>query len=140
MNDGNIKVVANKFYWTYLRPDKVSLIKSLYVKFQSIALTSNTTFWWGLQTQTEWVIFERARTNNLVPRTQNLENPIFTFGCFSLKAVYNSCKLQRLAKCNVFVYVLLYYFTFQALNYWIGTFINVCFQMKCFHGDSSSFF
>ena len=118
MNDGDIKVIANKFYWKYVRPDKVSLIKSLYGKFQSIASTSNTTFWWGLQTQTEWVIFEPARTHNLGPKAQNFENPISTFGCFFSKAVYNSCKLQRVAKCKVFVYILLYYFTFQAPTYW----------------------
>ena len=72
----------------YLRQDKVNLIRFLYVESQSIALTSNTTFWWALQSQTEWV------THHLGLKAQNFEKPIFTFGCFSLKPVYNSCKLQ----------------------------------------------
>ena len=28
MNDGDIKVIANKFYWKYLGQDKVDLIRS----------------------------------------------------------------------------------------------------------------
>ena len=32
MNDSDIKVIANKFHWKYLRPDKFNLIRSLYVK------------------------------------------------------------------------------------------------------------
>ena len=99
----------------------IFLIRSLYVKSQSIASTSNTTFWWALQTQTEWVIFEPARTHHLGLKAQNFENPIFTFGCFSLKAVYYSCKLQRLLWVAKFL--IMYPFThtnivFLAPTYW----------------------
>ena len=31
---------------------------------------------------------------------QNFENQIFTFGCFSLKAVNSSCKLQSFCLCT----------------------------------------
>ena len=113
----------------------IFLIRSLYVKSQSIASTSNTTFWWALQTQTEWVIFEPARTHHLGLKAQNFENPIFTFGCFSLKAVYNSCKLQRLLQVAKFL--IMYSFThtniaflFRHLSTEIVIFINVCYQIS----------
>ena len=89
----------------YLRQDKINLIRSFYVKSQSIALTSNTTFWWALETQTEWVIFEPARTHHLSLKAQNFEKPIFTFRCFSMKAVYNSYKLQRLLQVAKFLFM-----------------------------------
>ena len=102
----------------------------MHVKSQSIASTSNTTFWWALQTQTEWVIFEPARTHHLSLKAQNFENPIFTFGCFSLKAVYNSCKLQRLLQIAKFL--IMYFFThtnivflFRHLPTEFAIFINV---------------
>ena len=114
----------------------------MYVKSQSIASTSSTTFWWALQTQAEWVIFEPARTNLLGLKAQNIENPIFTFGCFSMKAVYNSCKLQRLLQVSKVLFM--YSFTQTKIlflgNYLLPTVINVCWQMKCFSGDSFSFF
>ena len=101
----------------------IFLIRSLYVKSQSIASTSNTTFWWALQTQTEWVIFEPARTHHLGLKAQNFENPIFTFRCFSLKAVYNSCILQR--PLQIMKFLFMYSFTplqhtlfFQLPTYW----------------------
>ena len=81
----------------------IFLIKSLYVKSQSIASTSNTTFWWALQKQKEWVILEPARTHHLDLKAQNFESPIFTFGYFSLKAVYNSCTFQKLLKVAKFL-------------------------------------
>ena len=98
-----------------------------------------------LQTQTEWVIFEPARTHHLGVKVQNFENPIFTIGCFSLKAVYSYCKLQRLLQFAKFVSM--YSFThtniaflFRHLPTEIFIFITVCYQMKCFSGDSFSFF
>ena len=120
------------------------MIRSLYVKSQSIISTSNITFWWELQTQTEWLIFEAARTHHLGLKTHNFENPMFTFECFSLKAVYNFCKLQRLLQ--VFRFLFMYSFThtnivflFRKLFSEIAIFINVCYQMKCFSGNSFSF-
>ena len=120
MNDGDIKVIANKLYWKYIRQDKANLIRSLYVKSQSIASTSNTTFWWALQTQMEWVIFERARTHHLGFKAQNFESWIFTFGCFSLKAVCKSCKLKILLQVAKFwfIHYTPWLFTFQAPTYW----------------------
>ena len=110
----------------------IFLIRSLYVKSQSIASTSNTIFWWALQTKTEWVIFEPARTHHLGLKAQNLENPIFTFGCFSLKAVYNSCKLQRLLQVAKFLFMYSFthtniVFLFKHLPTEIVTFKNVCY-------------
>ena len=77
--------------------------------------------------------------------SQSFENPIFTFGCFSLKAVYNSCKLQRLLQVAKFLFMYSFthtniVFLFRHLPTEIVIFINVCYQMKCFSGDSFSFF
>ena len=129
----------------YLSQGKVNLIGSLYVKSQSIASTSNTTFWWALQTQTEWVIFEPTRTHHLGLKAKNFENTIFTFGCFSLKAVYNSCKLQRLLQVERFLFMYSFthtniFFLFRHLTTEIAIFISVCYHIKCFSGDSFCFF
>ena len=120
---------------------KIFLIRSLYVKPQSITSTSNTTFWWTLQTQAESVIFKQARTHYLDLKVQNFENLIFTFGCFSLKSVYNSCKLQRLLQDAKFLFLCAFthtniVFLFRHLFTEIVIFIKVCFLMKCFCGDS----
>ena len=77
-------------------------------------------------------------------QVQNFENPIFIFGCFSLKAVYNSCKLQRILQAAKFLimYCLTHsniVFLFRHLPTENIIFINVCYQMKCFSGDSFSF-
>ena len=123
----------------------IFLIRSFYVKSQSITSTSNTTFWWVPQTQIQWVIFGPARTHHLDLKAQNFENSIFTFGCFSLKVVYNCCKLQRILQIAKFL--IMYssthtniVFLFRHLPTEIVIFINVCYQMKCFSGDSFSFF
>ena len=79
--------------------------RSLYVKSQSIVSTRNTKFWWALEMQTDCVISQPARTHHLGLKAQNFEKPIFTFGCFSLKAVYNSCKLQRLLQVAKFLFM-----------------------------------
>ena len=88
---------------------KIYLFRYLYVKSQSIVSTGNTTFWWALQTQTEWVICEPARIHHLGIKAQNVWNPIFTFGCSTLKALYNSCKLKRLLLVAKFL--IMYSFT-----------------------------
>ena len=94
--------------------------------------------------QTEWLIFQPARTHHLGLKAKNIGNPTFTFVCFSLKAVCNSCKLQRLLQ--VARLLIMYSFThtnivflFRHLPTKIAIFINVCYQMKCFSGDSFSF-
>ena len=118
----------------------IFLIRSLYVKPHSITLTNSTTFWWTVQT--EWVILRPAKTNGLDLKAQNFENPIFTFACCPLKAVYFSCKLERLLLVTKFLFV--YSFTplllSRHLSNEIVIFINACYQMKCFIGDSFSFF
>ena len=94
-----------------------SLIRSLYITYQSMASTSNTTFWWALQKKTEWVIFQPTRTHHFDLQAQNFENSVFTFGCFSLKVVYNSCNLQRILQAAKFL--IMYSFTpLQAPTYW----------------------
>ena len=117
----------------------------MHVKSQSIASTSNTTYWWALKTQKESVIFEPARTHHLALKAENFENQIFTFGCFSLKAVYIFCKLQRLLKVAKFLFMYSFthtniVFLFRHLPTETVTFINVCYHMKCFSGDRFSFF
>ena len=69
------------------------------------------------------------------------ENLIFKFGCFSLKAVYNSCKLQRFLQVEKFLFMCSFTtLLFRHLPTEIVILINVCYQMKCFSGDSFSFF
>ena len=89
--------------------------------------------------------FELARTHHLGLKAQNFENPIFTFWCFSLKVVYNSCKLKRLLQVVKFLIMYSFLhtnivFLFRHLPTEIIIFINICYQMKYFSGDSSSFF
>ena len=72
---------------------------------QVFASTSNIPFWWALQTKTEWAIFEPARTHHLGLKAQSFQKPIFKLGCFSLKALYNSCKIQRLFQVAKFLFM-----------------------------------
>ena len=87
-------------------------------------------------------------------KAENFANPIFTFGLFFFESrkqvwvfffLYNSCKLQRLLQ--VAKLLIMYFLThisivflFRHLPTEIVIFINVCYQMKCFIGDSFSFF
>ena len=113
----------------------------MHVKSQSIVSNNNTAFWWALQTQREWAI-----THHVGLKAQNFENPIFAFGCFSLKAVYNSCyKLKRLLQVVKFLFMSScthtnIVFPFRHLPTEIVVFLNDCYQMKCFSGDSFSCF
>ena len=76
--------------------------------------------------KTLWVIFEPTRAHHLDLKALNFDNPIFILGCFSLKVVYNSCKLQRHSQVAKFLFI--YSFThtnfrtnslsFQAPTYW----------------------
>ena len=73
-------------------------------------------------------------------RTQYLH---FVF--FPLKAVYNSCMLQGLLQVAKFLFMYSFtpiniVFLFRHLLTEIVIFINACYQMKCFSGDSFSFF
>ena len=122
----------------------ILLIRSLYVKSQSIASTSNNTFWWALQTKTKWVISEPLRTHPLGLKAQIFENPIYPFGCCSLKAVYNHWKFQRLLQVAKFLIVYSFIhtdivFLFRHLPT-ETVFINVCYRLKCFSGHSFSCF
>ena len=85
--------------------------------------------------------FEPVRTHHLGLKAQNFEKPIFTFGCFSLKAVYNSCKLQRLFDYEKFLIMCSFthtnitVFLLKHLPTEIVIFIDVCYQMNCFSGN-----
>ena len=107
--------------------------------------TRNTTFWRVLQTQTKWLVFESVIKHHLGLKAQNIENPVFIFGCFSLKSVYNSCKLQGLLQVEKYLFMHTFThaniaFLFRHLPTEFVIFINVCCQMKCFSGISFSFF
>ena len=78
----------------------IFVIRSLYVKSQSIASTSNTKFWLALHTVSYFWASQPARTHHLGLKVQNFENPILTFRSFSLKVVYSSCKLQSFCLCT----------------------------------------
>ena len=88
-------------------------------------------------------LFGPARTDHLGLKAQNFENPIL--GYFSLKAIYNFCMLQRLSQVSKFLFMHSFthtniVFLFRHLPTEIGIFINFCYQMKCFSGDSFPFF
>ena len=71
--------------------------------------TSNTTFWWALQMQIEWVIFELARTHHLGTKAQNFENPRFVFRCFFFESsIWFLQVTKTFGSCKVFDYVLFY--------------------------------
>ena len=74
--------------------------------------------------------FLKQAERNLDLKAQNFENPIFTLGCFYLKAVYNSYKLKRLLQVARFLFM--YSFTtllFRQLPTEIAIFINICYQI-----------
>ena len=80
-----------------------------------------------------------------VSRHRSLRTQYLHFGVFFLKAMYNSCKLQRPLQAEkfFFMYSVTYtniLFLFRHLPTEIGIFINVCYQKICFSGDSPSFF
>ena len=87
-----------------LRQDKANLSRSLYVKPQSIASTSNTTFD-GRYKHKLSESFLNQPEHHLGLKAHNFANPIFTFGCFCLKAVYNLWKLHRLLQVAKFLFM-----------------------------------
>ena len=118
-NTLDINVIANKFWWKYLRKDKVNSIRTLYVKSQSIASTSSTTFSWAPQTQTEWVIFEPSKTHHLVSRHITLTTQYLHLAVFFWK-IFDSCKLQRFLQATKFFFM----FSFTHTNsFFSGTYL-----------------
>ena len=84
------------------------MIRSLYVKSPSVASTSSTTFWWALQTLTEWIepaIFEHTIwvSRHRTLKTQSLHLSIFLWKQYKILA-----SSKTFASCKVFIYVLLY--------------------------------
>ena len=105
-----------------------NLLDQVFVKSESIASTSNTTFWWAPQTQTDWVIFEPARTHYLDLKAQNFENPILTIG---LTILWKQCIIlasyKYFFKLQTFGYVFLtnIVFLFRHLPAEVVIFTNV---------------
>ena len=67
------------------------------------------------------------------------------FVSFFLKAAYDSCNLQRLLPVAKFLFMSSFIhtnivFLFRQIPTETVIFINVCYQMKCFSGDSFSIF
>ena len=89
--------------------------------------------------------FSASQNTAFGSQGKNFENLMFTFGCFSLTAIYNFCKLQRRLQVatilimNSFSHTNIL-FLFRCLPTEILIFINVCYQMKCFGDDSVSCF
>ena len=69
-----------------------------------------------------------------------LEDPIVMFECFSLKAVYNSCKLQRLLQVAKFLFMYFFAHTNSLPTYWNFHLHKRLYKMKYLSGDSISFF
>ena len=121
----------------------IFLIRSLYDKSYSLYRLATQHFderykhkqsesFLSQQERTIWV--SRQRTL----KTQYLHLDIFLWNQYKIIASYKDfCKSQS------FFYVLLYshlVFLFKHLPTEIFIFKNVCYQMKCFSGDSFSFF
>ena len=138
MNDGDIKVIASKFWWKYFLIGPGLCISSP----SPLHRLATQHFNEGKQSES---FLSQPRTHHLGLKAQNFESTIFAIGCFSLKAVYNSYRLQRLLQVAKFLYMNFLthaniIFLFRHLPTEIVIFINVCYQMKCFRGDSFSFF
>ena len=107
---------------------------------QSIASTRNTTFWWALQTQTEKSFLSQSEhSRHRTLRTQYLHLGVFLWKQYIIFASY---KLLQVAKF-LFMYSFTHtniLFLFRRLPTKIVIFINVCYQIKRFSGDSFSFF
>ena len=91
--------------------------------------TSNTTFWWALQTQTEWVIFESVRTNHWVSRyrtlkTQNLRFGVFLWKQYIILASYKVLFMYCFTHSDI-AFLSRHLFTETVI------FISACYQMKC---------
>ena len=89
--------------------------------------------------------FWASQNTSFESQGTELWEPNIYIWLFSLKAVYNSCKLQGLLEvANVFFMSCFTHtnivFLFRDLPTAIVIFINACYQMKCFSGDSFSFF
>ena len=102
-------------------------------------------FWWALQTASRVSHFLTIQTPPFGSQGTWLWETIFTFGCFSLKLVYNSCTLQRLAQVAKFLFMYSFthtnvVFLFRLLPSKIVIFISVCEKIKCFSSDNFSFF
>ena len=110
----------------------------MYVTLQSIVLTSNTTFWWALQIQTEWVILSQPEhtiwvSRHRTLRTKYLHLDIFLWKQYIILASYKDfCKLQSFCLCTPLL--------FRHLPTEILIFRNVYYPIQCFSGDSFSFF
>ena len=88
-----------------LRVVKIFLIRSLYVKSYSFASTSNITFWWALKNPNRLNHFWVSQSTLFGSQGTELWQSNIYIGCFPLKAVYNSCKLQRLLKVVKFLFM-----------------------------------
>ena len=121
------------------------LDQNLYVKSQSIASTSNTTFWWALQrkqnesflSQSEHIIWVSRHRN---VRTQYLHLSVFIWKQYIIQSSYKDfCILQSFWLCTPLPILTQSFFSWN-LHTEIVIFINVSYQMKCFDGDNFSFF
>ena len=83
----------------------IFLIRYLYVKSQAITLTSNATFRWALKKIHRVSQFWASQSTPFVSQVTEFWEPNITFGCFSLKTVYNSCKLWRLLQVAKFLFM-----------------------------------
>ena len=97
-------------------------------------------------THTEWVDFEPTSQNTPFGfQGTELWQPNIYIWVFSSKAAYNSCKLERLLQVTEFLFMYCFthtniIFLSEYLPTEIVIFISACYQMKCFTGDSFSFF
>ena len=141
MNDGDIKVIASKFWWKYFLIGPGLCISSPSPLHRLATQHFNECY----KRKESESFLSQPRTHHLGLKAQNFESPIFAFGCFYLKAVYNSCKLKRLLQVAKFLFMYFFshtniVFLFRHLATEIVIFINVCYQIKRFRGDRFSFF
>ena len=144
MNDGDIKVIANKFLWKYLRQGKVNLRVSMSNPSQLHRLAtqhfdqrSKSKMSESFSSQPEHTIWV-SRERTLI--TQYLHLGAFLWKENTILAICeNFRKLQSFCWCTPLL-TLTYIFLFRHLPTEIVIFINFCYQVKCFSGDRFSLF
>ena len=86
--------------------EEVNSIRSLYVKSQSNASTSNTTFWWGLKGKQSESFLSQSEHTTWVSRhrtfiTRYLHLEVFLWKQYIILASYKDfCKLQSFCLCT----------------------------------------
>ena len=113
----------------------LSILKFIHIKVECVDSVSKFTYFSakngrlkGFTNASRVSHFWASKNTPFGSQGTELWEPIFTFGCFSLKAVYNSCKLQGPLEAAKFLCMCSFTtLLFRHLPTEIVNFINVCY-------------